>query len=125
MDKDSNEVLKALAKAKVSVEAGQYSCGLTFDELIIACRNVGIDLSCSLCAIMFFTGTGTGTGKHSAECFSYREARTYAEVLDNIREALGQAMTHYLVMADDVKELVEAIENDKDAKAVLKKLRER
>jgi hypothetical protein len=55
-----------------------------------------------------------------------REAQSYAEALDAIREALGQKQTHYLVMADDVRELVEAVDRgDGSAPLVLKKLRER
>ena len=58
---------------------------------------------------------------------SLRKAeRDYGETLDAIRRALGQEGTHYLVMADDVRELVEAIErDDSSAKKVLEKLRER
>lgn len=56
----------------------------------------------------------------------WRGARDYGETLDAIRRALGQEGTHYLVMADDVRELVEAIErDDSSAKKVLEKLRER
>ena len=57
-----------------------------------------------------------------------REAREYAESLDNIRAALGQEATHHLVMADDIRELVKAIEHDANvggrrAFGVLHKLR--
>lgn len=38
--------------------------------------------------------------------------KTLADVIDNVREALGQESTHYLVIADDVKELVESVEHD-------------
>lgn len=31
---------------------------LNFDELVIACRNVGINLECGGCASLFFTGHG-------------------------------------------------------------------
>lgn len=41
-----------------------------------------------------------------------RAARDYAETIDNVRGALGQEATHYLVIADDVKDLVDAIEKD-------------
>lgn len=59
-----------------------------------------------------------------------REARGYAESLDNIRAALGQEATHHLVMADGVEELVKAMELCADdggcrAMTVLRKLRER
>ena len=50
-------------------------------------------------------------------------ARNCQESLDNVREALGQDETHYLVIADDVKDLVEAIESRCDALVVLKRIR--
>jgi predicted methyltransferase MtxX (methanogen marker protein 4) len=56
----------------------------------------------------------------------WRGARDYAQTVDNVREALGQKETHYLIMADDVQELVEAVERDDgSAKTVLKQLRDR
>lgn len=55
--------------------------------------------------------------------FAAQEAQTFSEVVDNIREALGQKVTHYLVIADDVKELVEAIESRCDPLLVLKRIR--
>jgi len=39
-----------------------------------------------------------------------REANGYAETIDAIREALGQKVTHYLVMPDDIATLVKALE---------------
>ena len=39
-----------------------------------------------------------------------RTAKSLAESLDNIREALGQRETHHLVMAGDIEILVKAIE---------------
>lgn len=52
-----------------------------------------------------------------------RDARAFAETIDNVREALGQKATHYLIIADDVKELVEAIESRCDATVVLRRIR--
>lgn len=52
-----------------------------------------------------------------------RAAKDYAEVLDGVREALGQETTHYYCIAGDVKELVEAIESRCDATVVLKRIR--
>ncbi len=59
-----------------------------------------------------------------------RIAKSFGETLDNIREALGQEATHHYVMADDIEELVKAVElcaSDGGCRAmtVLKKLRER
>ena len=53
-----------------------------------------------------------------------RAARDYAETIDNVRQALGLEATHYLIIADDVKDLVEAIESRSDAMKVLKRIRE-
>jgi hypothetical protein len=50
-----NEILDILLEAKVSGNAG----GLTFDELVVACKNIGYDLSCGQCASVFYTGAGT------------------------------------------------------------------
>ena len=57
-----------------------------------------------------------------------RAARAYAESIDNVREALGQRETHYLVVADDVGDLVKVVEQcanegDRRAMAALRKLR--
>lgn len=57
-------------------------------------------------------------------------ALAYAGAIDAVRKALGQKETHYLVVADGVKELVEAVklcESDGGCRAmtVLRKLRER
>jgi len=53
-----------------------------------------------------------------------RTALAYGEALDNIRKALGQNETHYLIMADDVRDLVQAVErNDGSAPLVLERLR--
>ena len=38
-----------------------------------------------------------------------KESRAYAETVDNVREALRQRETHYLVVADDVKDVVDAL----------------
>lgn len=59
-----------------------------------------------------------------------RAAKSFAESLDNVREALGQEQTHHLVMADDVEELVKAVElcaSDGGCRAmtVLRRLRDR
>jgi hypothetical protein len=65
-----------------------------------------------------------GAHDHSEECFTNNEARAFAEVIDDIREALGQKETHYLVIADDVKYLVEAVERQGGSAAeALEKIR--
>lgn len=52
-----------------------------------------------------------------------RTANDYALVIDAVREALGQDATHYLIVAGDVKELVEAVESRCDAMKVLRRIR--
>ena len=34
--------------------------GLTEEELVVACKNVGVDLTCGACAGVFYTGSGLG-----------------------------------------------------------------
>jgi hypothetical protein len=34
--------------------------GLTEKELVVACKNVGVDLTCGACAGVFYTGSGLG-----------------------------------------------------------------
>jgi len=36
------------------------SNGLTHEEIVVACRNVGIDLECGACAAQFYTGSAPG-----------------------------------------------------------------
>ena len=43
-----------------------------------------------------------------------RESKAFGEALDNIRAALGQQSTHYLVMVAGVKGLVDAVEKCDD-----------
>ena len=97
---------------------------ISFDALQQACKNIGFDLSCGECAAIFFTGSGGYS--HDDSCTTHSAARGYAETIDNVREALGQVVTHYLIVADDVKELVEAVEkHGGPAAEVLQKIRER
>jgi guanosine-3',5'-bis(diphosphate) 3'-pyrophosphohydrolase len=44
-----------------------FSGGLTNDEIVVACRNVGVDLNCGACASNFFTGQGSSS-PHDATC---------------------------------------------------------
>lgn len=36
--------------------AAQKPCGLTFAQLAMACKNIGFDITCGSCAMLFFTG---------------------------------------------------------------------
>jgi len=55
-----------------------------------------------------------------------KAATVYAETIDNVREALGQKATHYLIIADDVRLLVDAVEKQGGpALEVLRELREK
>lgn len=58
-----------------------------------------------------------------------RDARNFADTIDGVRGALGQEATHFLVVAGDVKDLVDAVERCADdggcrAMTVLHRLRE-
>ena len=101
-----------------SKEAGS----LNVEEMTIALKNIGFDLSCGACAELFYTGSRMHD--HDERCFTNNEATAFAEVIDNVRAALGQESTHYLVIADDIKELVDAVERESPrAKDVLRKIR--
>ncbi len=39
--------------------------GLTDDQLVVALRNIGYDLTCGACAAVFYTGTGVATDQHT------------------------------------------------------------
>lgn len=53
-----------------------------------------------------------------------QKAETFAVIIDDVRKALGQSTTHYLVVADDVRELVHWVEKDNcDALTALERLR--
>lgn len=39
----------------------------------------------------------------------HRDANGFAETIDGVREALGQKTTHYMIVAQDVGELVAAV----------------
>lgn len=115
-------LMERLAKATAEAVRHRERSALTYDELRQACKNIGFDLTCGACGELFFTGSTS----HScdATCFTQSEARGYAEVIDNVREALGQDATHYLIVADDVRELVRAVERQGGhALQVLQKIR--
>lgn len=42
-------------------------CGLTFLELVQACRNIGFDLTCGACAAVFFCGFGFPDDVHTCK----------------------------------------------------------
>lgn len=42
--------------------------GLTYEQLVIACSNIGYDLTCGACASLFYTGYGVYP--HTSSCFS-------------------------------------------------------
>jgi hypothetical protein len=59
--------------------------GLTHEEMVVACRNIGFDLTCGACASLFYTGTapyahdtscqtpGTTKGEPCKRCGRYCE----------------------------------------------------
>ena len=44
--------------------------GLTYEELIVACKNIGYDLTCGACAGVFYTGYSLRE-EHEPSCFTY------------------------------------------------------
>lgn len=45
-----------LTKSKLIIKALSPPCGLTEEGLLIACRNVGVNLECSRVASIFYNG---------------------------------------------------------------------
>lgn len=57
--------LEVLAEFVKRSQENQPPQGMTFEEIEVACRNIGYDLSCGTCASVFYTGTPTG--EHTCE----------------------------------------------------------
>lgn len=56
-------------RPKISLDGLSHIDGLTHKEIIVACRNVGIDLTCPACANYFYTGINDTP--HADNCTSY------------------------------------------------------
>lgn len=59
---------------------------LTYQELVTACRNVGIDLTCGGCATAFYTGTNA---PHDTHCTTTERAAKICEEMAEEREGRG------------------------------------
>ncbi len=46
---------------------GKASGGLTHGELVVACKNIGFDLTCGACASIFFCGMGLPNDTHTCD----------------------------------------------------------
>ncbi len=60
----------AIERCKVKALTGevrrlQGRGGLSDDQLVVACKNIGYDLTCGACAAVFYTGTGIATDQHT------------------------------------------------------------
>lgn len=40
---------------------------LTYEEMLVACKNIGFDLTCGDCACLFYTGSRSGY-EHDETC---------------------------------------------------------
>ncbi len=47
------------------VSASPFAGRLSDADLVVACRNIGYDLTCGACACVFYTGTGMVTDEHT------------------------------------------------------------
>lgn len=64
--KDPKEALNGLAQLMKAFGRGmQASGGLSHAELLLACNNIGYDLSCGACASVFYTGMGLPGDTHT------------------------------------------------------------
>lgn len=91
-------------------------------DLALCLRNIGFDITCGACAEQFYTGAVMHD--HDETCRTIEG--TFEQVIDAVREALGMDVMHYLIIADNVKDLVEAVELSAQdgGVAARKKLRE-
>lgn len=57
---------RPMSAALIELALGRSRGGLTCDEILAACRNLGYDLTCGQCASVFYTGAGTCP--HDSSC---------------------------------------------------------
>lgn len=56
--------------------------GLTHDEIVIACKNIGFDIECGACAGLFYTGTSLG--EHDPGCRTVQHMFNAFELLQRL-----------------------------------------
>lgn len=74
-----SHALRALHDGVSATATSTKSDGLTHAEIAVACRNVGIDLSCDACAEVFYTGSAMHEHTHE-DGLAAERARTDALV---------------------------------------------
>jgi|SRR5208282_5579109 len=62
--------------------------GLTYEEIVIACHNIGYDLTCGACAGLFYTGFSLRE-EHEPSCFT-RDFMTVCRLCQNVRGKEGK-----------------------------------
>lgn len=62
-------------KALEAVTVASRLAGLTYDQLVVACRNIGYNLTCGRCAEVFYTGISLA--EHDAGCTSLDIAKMF------------------------------------------------
>ena len=58
MDGGAHDGIPLADKEEMSKKEFGTGGDLTHDEIVIACRNFGIDITCGNCAMLFYTGFG-------------------------------------------------------------------
>lgn len=71
----------------------RYVDGLSHEDLVAACRNIGFDLTCAACAAIFYAGFGLPHDEHDAGCSGRRGACLACDV-DEAAPGVDYGRTH-------------------------------
>ena len=95
---------------------------LTPDELVVACRNIGVDLTCGFCASLFYTG-GVDPGiKHGVKCSTLKDLdESFVSLMDRMIEVLHDVLDLDGTETGEVQD--EAMNNAQDFYDMLTEIR--
>lgn len=83
------------AAAQPPASTTLFAGALSADDLVKACANVGVDLTCGACASVFYTGAALGT-PHDDGCKSARSPAMPAEDLTKAADELDGALAAFI-----------------------------
>lgn len=100
--------------ASCAPRLGDASPGLTEAQLITACLNVGVDITCGACAMLFYTGFTGPTSRHDAlpsehdaSCLTVRRSEAVGLKVECRHERRGNApgIGEYCLDCDNADDL--------------------
>lgn len=99
------------------IETEGYRDGLSHDEIIVACRNVGLNLECGGCAAVFYTGYGAPHDENcSADKSTVEEKARVVRIVTDLQQANQRAVNlqdhayEAAIRADLCREIIDRIE---------------